>query len=123
MPLYEVVVEEISHLTYRIEADTPERAVGIWESTSDSEERGYPCEDLMGHRLLHVNLADTGEEVLAGEPTEAEEFAERIARMKDEAESEGGFGWEDACATLNSLIEEARKLTGINPGHPEVFEI
>ena len=123
MPQYDVVVEEISHLTYRIEADTPQRAVEILESTSDSEERGYPCEDLISHRLLHVNLPDTGEEVLVGEPGETEEFAERIARMTDESETEGGFSCEDACATLNSLIAEARSLTGTDPNYPKVFSI
>jgi hypothetical protein len=48
-------------------------------------------------------------------------FAERIARMTDESETHGGFSWEDASATLNALIGEARELTGVDPGHPRLY--
>lgn len=48
-------------------------------------------------------------------------FAEQVARMTDESETEGGFTWEDASATLNGLIADAPSLTGINPYHPKVI--
>jgi len=49
------------------------------------------------------------------------DFIESIARMKNERETEGGFGVEDLTDTVNNLIAEARKLTGINPGHQIVY--
>jgi len=52
---------------------------------------------------------------------ESRTLAEQIARMTNEKETRGGFTWEDACATLNGLIESAREITGINPGHTEVY--
>jgi hypothetical protein len=48
-------------------------------------------------------------------------LVEQITRMTDESETSGGFTWEDACATLNSLIAAAREISGIDPGHPHVY--
>jgi hypothetical protein len=44
-----------------------------------------------------------------------------IARMTTEEEMAGGGASEDHIATLNGLIENARKITGINPQHPVVY--
>jgi hypothetical protein len=53
--------------------------------------------------------------------TELVRFAARIANMTDEREMDGGGTSEDYVATLNSLIHEARRLTGIDPQHPKVY--
>lgn len=50
------------------------------------------------------------------------QFAEQIARFYNERETEGGLAWEDAVETVNSLIAEARKLTGIDPQYPLIGE-
>lgn len=48
-------------------------------------------------------------------------FLEQIARMTTEEETKGGGTQEDHAETLNSLIEQARKITDIDPGHPKVY--
>lgn len=48
------------------------------------------------------------------------EFAGMIARMHDEQESEEGIDFGTACIVLD-LIRDARKITGVNPGHPKVW--
>jgi hypothetical protein len=50
------------------------------------------------------------------------EFTEQIANLKNERETEGGLTWEDSVETINSLIAEARKLTGIDPQYPLIGE-
>ena len=50
------------------------------------------------------------------------QFAEQIASLYNERETKGGLAWEDAVETVNSLIAEARKLTGIEPGYPLIGE-
>ena len=49
------------------------------------------------------------------------EFAAQVARMADESEIKGGGDAEDHIATLNALIDEARKLTGIDPGYEKLY--
>ena len=44
-------------------------------------------------------------------------FAGMVARMTTEEETEGGGTSEDAFATVDSLIVQARQITGIDPGH------
>jgi hypothetical protein len=48
-------------------------------------------------------------------------FAEMVARMTNESEIKNGFTMEDAFATVNQLIREAREITGINPMYPEIY--
>jgi hypothetical protein len=48
-------------------------------------------------------------------------FAAQIARMTTGGEKRYGMASEDAIDTVNSLIAEARKLTGIEPGYPQVW--
>ena len=50
------------------------------------------------------------------------EFAEMVANLKNEREVQGGLTWEDSVETINSLIAEARELTGVDPQHPLVGE-
>jgi hypothetical protein len=52
---------------------------------------------------------------------ETVQFVQQVARMTTEEEMADGMPSEDAVATVNSLIAEARKLTGIDPGHPKVY--
>jgi hypothetical protein len=55
------------------------------------------------------------------EDVEFRKFAESIARMTDESEISGGMTSEDAVSTVNGLIADARKLTGIDPQHMKLF--
>jgi len=50
------------------------------------------------------------------------QFAEQVARLMNERETEGGLTWEDSVETINSLIAEARELTGIDPQYPLIGE-
>jgi hypothetical protein len=43
-------------------------------------------------------------------------FAQRVAHLTDKSEIAGGMSREDALDTLNTLIAEARRLTGVDPG-------
>lgn len=52
------------------------------------------------------------------------DLLETIARMKTEseinAETDGdGMSGDDAVETISSLIDSARKITGIDPGYPQ----
>jgi hypothetical protein len=49
------------------------------------------------------------------------EFTEQVARLHTERETRGGFTQEDACQTINGLIKDARKTTGIEPGYDDVY--
>jgi hypothetical protein len=49
-------------------------------------------------------------------------FVDQLARTKTEEETENGMASEDAIATVNDLIETARRLTGVNPGHTTEFK-
>ena len=51
----------------------------------------------------------------------SQQFLEQIARMTLESETQGGYTWEDASATLNDLITSARELTGVDPGYPRLY--
>lgn len=44
-----------------------------------------------------------------------------IARMQTEFEQKDGGASEDFRAALNSLIDMAREITGIEPGYPQVY--
>lgn len=48
-------------------------------------------------------------------------FAESIARLKTEAETSGGYIWEDASTELNQAVLEAREVTGIDPKYEQIF--
>lgn len=52
---------------------------------------------------------------------EIREFVENIAREMNESERDGGLTWEEACPIINEWIQQARTLTGINPGYEIVF--
>ena len=57
--VYTVVVEETTELNYRIEAESPEEAIKIWEGTDDSGERGDPvADDIMGQEFKCVENPD-----------------------------------------------------------------
>ena len=72
----------------------------------------------LGHDLVGTELCPRSDEEIE---TESRTLVEQIAHMIHESETGGGFTREDACTTLNSLISQARVITGINPGHPHLY--
>jgi hypothetical protein len=77
-----------------------------------------PSAPYTGHDLVGTELCPRSDEEIE---IESRTLVEQIGRLTHESETNDGFTYEDACATLNGLISEARMITGTDPGHPHLY--
>jgi hypothetical protein len=92
----------------------------LWEIVDslvdEADKAGGHIAEILTHQL-YSSIAD----LAYAAPRNLLGFAAQIANMTAEEEMADGMPSEDAVETVNSLIAEARKLTGIDPGHPKIW--